>query len=34
MKIDPKQRAKAIDAAISSIERQFGKGAILSLLHI
>ena len=31
MKIDPKQRAKAIDAAIASIERQFGKGAIMRM---
>ena len=31
MNIDPKQRAKAIDAAISSIERQFGKGSIMRM---
>ncbi len=29
--IDPKARAKAIDAAIASIERQFGKGSILRM---
>jgi recombination protein RecA len=28
---DPKARAKAIDAAIASIERQFGKGSILRM---
>ena len=31
MTIDTKQRAKAIDAAISAIERQFGKGSIMRL---
>ena len=31
MNIDPKQRAKAIDAAIASIERQFGKGSIMRM---
>ena len=29
--LDPSAKAKAIDAAIASIERQFGKGSILRM---
>jgi recombination protein RecA len=31
MTLDPKERSKAVDVAISQIERQFGKGAIMKL---
>ena len=31
MNLKPNQRAKAIDAAIASIERQFGKGSIMKM---
>ena len=31
MSIDSKDRTKAVEVAISQIERQFGKGAIMKL---